>query len=81
MSTAVLIPAGDFDDDSDAEFWSIVEFRPDPEPAPVPEPEPESDSPRRPVLRPSRAAERREGREQIERGLGINRHRKSDREV
>lgn len=33
------------------------------------------------LRRPSRAAERREGREQIERGLGINRHRKTEREV
>lgn len=61
MSTAVLIPAGDFDDDGDAEFEAIVaNFS---------------------LRRPSRAAERREGREQIERGLGINRHRKTEREV
>lgn len=34
-----------------------------------------------PTFRPSRAAERREGREQIERDLGIRRHRSREREV
>jgi hypothetical protein len=39
------------------------------------------DEPDRSTNRPSRAAERREGREQIERELGIRRHRSSEREV
>lgn len=67
MSTATLPPtAGDYDDwDSDAEFEAIVSGFDEPAT----------------THRPSRAAQRREARTQIERGLGIVRHRTGEREV
>ena len=83
MSIAILPPAGDFGDwerdlhlmEIEARFGETApepRFRPDPDPEPKPE--------GRIAYRPSRAAERRQGQQDIEQALYGPRHRKSDRE-